>query len=140
MLLAGASILLIAFAPIPGISAEPKTVTIPIHAESFAYSPGVIKVSQGDQVVIELTSMDVVHGFYLDTYDLSITSDPGQTAIVSFTASQAGAFRFRCSVTCGAMHPFMVGVLKVGSNDLVWRGTALAIVIGVFGLWRTRND
>ncbi|NIW44989.1 MAG: hypothetical protein GWN14_01590 [candidate division Zixibacteria bacterium] len=138
--LVGASILLIAFSPIPRISSEPKTVTIPVKAESYAFSPGVIKVNQGDRVVIELTSMDVVHGLYLDTYGLSITSDPGQTTQLSFVADQPGTFRFRCSVTCGALHPFMMGKLKVGTNDLVWRGSALAIVMGVFGLWRMRNE
>jgi len=139
-LLLGASILLIAFSPIPSIQAAPKTVTIPIQAESFAFSPGVIHVNQGDQVVIELTSLDVVHGLYLDGYGLSTTSDPGQTASLSFTADKAGTYRFRCSVTCGALHPFMIGKLRVGPNDLVWRGTALAIVIGVFGLWRMRDE
>ncbi len=140
LLLLGASILMIAFSPIPNIRTEPKTVIIPIRAESFAFDPGVIHVNRGDQVVFELTSMDVVHGIHLDTYDISVLSDPGQTATLSFIADRSGSFNIRCSVTCGALHPFMIGKLKVGSNDLVWRGTALAVVIGIFGAMRFRDE
>lgn len=138
--LLGISILLIAFLPFPKMPAQPRTVIIPIEAESFAFSPGTVRVNQGDRVVIELTSQDVVHGLYLDDYDLVITSDPGQTSTLSFTANKAGNFRFRCSVTCGALHPFMIGKLKVGTNQLVWRGTAIALAIGLFGLWRLRSE
>ena len=140
LLLIGASILMIAFLPIPNVQSEPKTVTIPIQAESFAFNPGVIHVNRGDRVMIELTSLDVVHGIHLDTYGLSVMSDPGQTVTMSFTADKSGTFRFRCSVTCGALHPIMIGKLKVGPNELVLRGTALAIVIGVFGVVRFRDE
>jgi hypothetical protein len=34
----------------------------------------------------------------------------------------------------------MMGKLKVGSNDLAWRGTALAIVVGIFGVIRIRDE
>lgn len=139
-ILLGISILLIAFSPIPMMPAQSKTVTIPIEAESFAFSPGNVRVNQGDRVVIELASQDVVHGLYLDSYDLAVTSDPGQTAALSFTADKAGTFRFRCSVTCGALHPFMIGKITVGNNHFVWRGTAIALVIGLFGLWRLRSE
>jgi heme/copper-type cytochrome/quinol oxidase subunit 2 len=139
-LLFAASILLIAFSPIPNVQAKPKTVTIPVQAKSYAFSPGVIKVNRGDRVVLELTSLDVAHGLYLDVYNLALKSNPGQTARLSFVADKAGTFRFRCSVTCGALHPFMMGKLKVGINELVLRGTAFAIVMGIFGLWRIRNE
>jgi len=59
----------------------------------------------GDHVTIDLVSTDVVHGLYLDGYDLNVTADPGQTATLSFVADRSGSFRFRCSVTCGALHP-----------------------------------
>lgn len=140
LLLLAVSLLLIAFAPMPDLSNEPKTVNVQIQAESFAFSPGIVRVNPGDQVVLELTSTDVVHGLYLDRYDLSITADPGQTETLSFTADQSGVFRFRCSVTCGALHPFMIGQLKVGSNVLLWRGIAAALVLGVFGLWSFRRE
>ena len=140
ILLLAASLLLIGFAPMPAPMAEPETVTVQIRAESFAFSPGIVRVNPGDQVVIELTSTDVVHGLYLDRYELAVTADPGHTEVLRFTADQPGVFRYRCSVTCGALHPFMIGQLKVGPNVLLWRGIAAALVLGVFGLWSFRRE
>jgi nitrous-oxide reductase len=77
-----------------------------------------------------------VHGLYIDGYDLSIEADPGQTATLTFFADQSGSFRFRCNVTCGAMHPFMIGKLTVGTNDWLVRSIGLAViaVLGVLTL------
>jgi len=76
--------------------------------------------------------MDVVHGLYVDGYDISVTADPGQTKRLTFVADRSGSFRLRCNVTCGAMHPFMIGKLTVGQNTSLWRSIGLAI-IAVFG-------
>jgi heme/copper-type cytochrome/quinol oxidase subunit 2 len=47
---------------------------------------------------------------------------------LSFIADKAGSFRFRCNVTCGAMHPFMIGKLTVGTNDWLYRSLGLAAI------------
>ncbi|MBE2198202.1 MAG: cupredoxin domain-containing protein [Anaerolinea sp.] len=117
--------LLILFIPTPGRTAVPTSRTLRVEASSFAFSPAVIQVNRGDEVTIELVATDVVHGLYLDDYGLEVTADPGQTARLTFTADKSGVFRFRCSVTCGSLHPFMIGKLKVGANDLLWRGLSL---------------
>jgi heme/copper-type cytochrome/quinol oxidase subunit 2 len=66
---------------------------------------------------------------------VAVTADPGQTARLSFVASQQGTFRFRCTTTCGNLHPFMVGKLEVGQNTLLWRAMALSGLVLVGGLW-----
>ena len=126
--------LLVAWAPLPIGVTPPTERTIHLEAKSFEYSPPVIHVSQGDRVTLEIVSTDVVHGIYIDGYGLEATADPGQTARLSFVADRAGSFRFRCSVTCGALHPFMIGQLKVGSNALMWRGIGLAFLVLIAGL------
>jgi len=88
----------------------------------------VLTVDPGDTVTIELVSMDVVHGLYVDSYGVSVTADPGQTARLTFTADRSGSFRFRCNVTCGALHPFMIGKLRVGPNTLLWRAIGLTVL------------
>jgi len=112
-----------------------------IEANSFEYAPEAIQVNSGDHVTIDLVSADVVHGLYIDGYDLNVTADPGQPAKLSFVADRTGAFRFRCSVTCGALHPFMIGKLNVGSNDLLWRAIGLGALAVVAGVWlRPRGE
>ena len=120
--------LAVAFAPLPVPAISAQAQTFQIEARQFAYSPSEITVNPGDTVTLQLVSTDVVHGLYIDGYDLSVESDPGQTATLSFKANQPGSFRFRCNVTCGAMHPFMIGKLTVGRNDWFLRSAGLAAV------------
>ena len=131
--------LLVAFTPLPVPRNEPTHRTFHVDSRSFAFTPAEIKVNQGDLVTIELTSSDVVHGLYLDGYDLEISTDPGQTNQLTFTADRAGSFRFRCSVTCGDLHPFMIGKIQVGPNLLLWRGAGLAILAAIAGVLRFRQ-
>jgi len=131
--------LVMAFAPIPVPRSAPTERVFRVRASSFAFTPGVFSVNPGDRVTIELTSTDVVHGLYLDGYGLEVVADPGQISTLSFTADQPGSFRFRCSVTCGALHPFMIGKLQVGSNNLLWRGAGLAALAAIAGVWSARR-
>jgi len=125
--------LVVAFAPLPVQPNAPQERTFRVEAGQFAYSPSELKVNPGDSVAIQLVSTDVVHGLYVDGYDISIEADPGQTKTLSFVADKPGSFRFRCNVTCGAMHPFMIGKLIVGSNNWFIRSIGLAALatIGV---------
>lgn len=113
------------FLPLPIATATPTDHTFHIEASRFEYSPAVLAVNPGDRITIELAATDVVHGLSIDGYNLEVTADPGQTASLTFVADQQGTFRFRCTVTCGNMHPFMIGKLEVGQNSLLWRAIAL---------------
>src|SRR3972149_4660507 len=121
--------LVVAFAPLPVQPNAPQERTFRVEAGQFAYSPSELKVNPGDLVAIQLVSTDVVHGLYVDGYDISIEADPGQTKTLSFVADKPGSFRFRCNVTCGAMHPFMIGKLTVGTNTWLYRSIGLAALI-----------
>ncbi len=118
--------LLVGVLPAPDGGVRPTTRTVTVAAGDYAFDPGVLRVNSGDTVTIDVVATDVVHGLYLEGYDLSVTADPGRTATLSFVADRPGSFSFRCSVACGALHPFMVGRLKVGPNWLFWRALAIA--------------
>jgi len=120
--------LVVAFAPLPVQSISPAEREIRIEASQYAYNPGEINVNPGDTVTIKLVATDVVHGLYVDGYGVSVKADPGQTATLTFVADKPGSFRLRCNVTCGAMHPFMIGKLHVGPNTWLYRSFALAVI------------
>jgi cytochrome c oxidase subunit 2 len=104
-----------------------------VTARDFAFAPALIEVDPGDQVTIELASGDVVHGLYIEGYDVDLTADPGQPASVTFIADRSGTFRIRCSVPCGPLHPFMAGRLRVGPPLTFYAAVALAALALVFG-------
>lgn len=124
---------MISLLPTPAEAIDTEVI-VPIEASQYAYEPNVIEVHLGQRVILELSSMDVVHGIYLDGYDLEVTADPGQTTRLSFIADQPGSFRFRCSVTCGPLHPFMIGKMQVLPNPKVRRiigGSLSALLAGI---------
>jgi heme/copper-type cytochrome/quinol oxidase subunit 2 len=121
-----------------GEAEAPQHRVLDLTARSYAFEPAVLRVSEGDRVTLRLRSSDVVHGFHLDGHDIDATVYPLRREFelrtdgirqtvesVTFTASRPGKYRYRCSVTCGPMHPFMVGELIVEPNRL-WPGAAAA--------------
>lgn len=127
---------------------EPQERAFTIRARQYAYEPAVIRVNRGDTVRLRLISNDVVHGFYLEGHDLDVRilplepvvevrrpSRPGaveEAEEVVFTADREGKFRYRCSQTCGFMHPFMLGEMVVAPNRLFPTsvGMALGLLLG----------
>jgi heme/copper-type cytochrome/quinol oxidase subunit 2 len=134
-----ALILLVWIVPVP-VLAAPVERHISVTARSFAFDPGVIRVNKGDTVVITLQADDVVHGLYVDGYGVSAQAEPGQPAELRFVAGQPGAFRLRCAVACGNLHPFMIGKLVVGPN-LTWlRAMAAGLITtlaALFAFWKS---
>jgi plastocyanin len=123
--------------PAQAAGGEERVITI--HASSYEYSPSEIRVSRGDVVTLHLVSEDVVHGIYIDGYDLNLVADPGRTESMTFTADLPGTFRLRCSVTCGALHPFMIGRLEVGGVSLAWPAAGLVLLGSAAALfWKER--
>jgi len=125
--LCGLAMLTVLAAPLPG-AAQATTREIALDATQFEFAPGRVHVNQGDRVVITLTASDVVHGFYLDGYGLERRVEPGIAEQIAFTADKPGKFRFRCAVSCGPLHPFMIGELIVERNTPYWRAIGVVLV------------
>lgn len=127
-------VLLALLAPLPVMGAAPQERHITIAARSFAFEPGTVRVNRSDTVIVDLESTDVVHGLYVDGYGLATQAEPGRPGQLTFVADRSGAFRFRCNVACGNLHPFMIGKLVVGPN-LTWlRAIAATLVTAVGAL------
>lgn len=134
-----ALVLVALLAPLPVTGAAPQERHITISARSFAFEPGTVRVNRGDTLIVNLESTDVVHGLYVDGYGLATQAEPGRPGQLTFVANRSGAFRFRCNVACGNLHPFMIGKLVVGPN-LTWLRAIAATVITAVGamaaLWK----
>lgn len=105
-----------------------------IKAKKFSYTPNIIKINKGDMVKIRLISEDVHHGFFLDGYGVKTSAHPGQEGSLKFIADKPGRFSFRCSVTCGEFHPYMVGYLVVEPNSRFYISASLVLLIGLINL------
>jgi heme/copper-type cytochrome/quinol oxidase subunit 2 len=126
--------------PAPLTSAAPQERHIQVSARMFAFEPGLLRVNRGDTVVLTVESEDVVHGLYVDGYDVNAQVEPGQSAQVRFVADLPGKWKFRCSVSCGNLHPFMIGELVVEPNWPFWRTVAaslIAVVGATFAFWKS---
>lgn len=119
--------LVVLTAPVPALRA-PRTHHVEVDSRQFEFAPGRLRVNQGDTVVIHLAALDVVHGFYLEGYGIDERVEPGIPQEIRFTADQRGKFRYRCSVSCGPLHPFMIGELVVGPNVPFWRAAGVSLV------------
>jgi heme/copper-type cytochrome/quinol oxidase subunit 2 len=130
--------LLVLLVPLP-FAAKSTTRQVTLTAEQFAFDPPVLRVNQGDRIQLTLQAADVTHGFYLDSYGLDQRVEPGLSQPVEFVADQSGKFRYRCSVSCGSLHPFMIGKLVVSPNWPFARTVGLTLVTvaaTLFYLWR----
>ena len=107
----------------------PVTHELTMTADQFAFDPPVLRVNRGDRVLLKIQATDVVHGFYLDGYAIETRVEPGISQQVEFVADQVGKFRYRCSVSCGTLHPFMIGELIVGPNLIFIRAVGLTLVV-----------
>jgi heme/copper-type cytochrome/quinol oxidase subunit 2 len=134
-----ALVLVALLAPLPIQAAVPLARTIDITASQWNYQPGTVRVNRGDTVTFNLDSVDVVHGLFIDGYEVKTVAEPGRPGVLTFVADRDGAFHFRCAVPCGNLHPFMIGKLVVGPNFTWLRAVAASLLatIGAFAVfWR----
>ena len=124
-------VLIALFTPIPLAASAPQARTIEINARQFAYEPVTVRVNRGDTLTFHLESLDAAHGLSVDGYDVNIQAEPGISASVTFVADKEGTFKFRCSVSCGALHPFMIGELNVEPNSPLARAILVTIIVGI---------
>ncbi len=83
---------------------------------------------------MKLESTDAVHGLAVDGYDVNIQAEPGKSAEATFVADREGKFKFRCSVSCGALHPFLIGELQVSPEFPLARAIVATLIAALGAL------
>jgi cytochrome c oxidase subunit 2 len=86
---------------------------IEIIAQRFKFVPAVVELKAGEPVLLQIRSLDYIHGFNVP--DLGIRTDllPGLVTPVRMTPLQVGRLDFLCDNFCGDGHEDMHGHFNV---------------------------
>jgi cytochrome c oxidase subunit 2 len=84
---------------VTGTTANPPTLVLPV----------------GERVKFNITSTDVVHGFWIPAFMIQIQNLPGVTNHLEFSANKIGTYPGRCNILCGRSHSQMLFKVKVVS-------------------------
>ena len=94
-------------------AADQNEPVIKITAKKFEYSPSSIKIKKGIPVILELTSLDSLHGFNCPKLGVRTNIEPGKVNRVRILAQKAGVYEFHCDIFCGDGHEDMYGKIIV---------------------------
>jgi cytochrome c oxidase subunit II len=108
------ALLLLTVLPTIGCNSKQKgPVRIKVVAKKYQFEPPEIRVKKGENVLLEVTTADVQHGFHVPDLDISEPIQKGKVAEIQFTADKKGEHRIECDIICGPRHDDMVGKIIV---------------------------
>ncbi|MDA4116127.1 MAG: cytochrome c oxidase subunit II [Thaumarchaeota archaeon] len=89
---------------------------------SFTYDNGYtdfqnLTVPLNTIVILNITSADVTHGFYIPSLDVAKDAQPGIYSQLWFNATQPGTFTIVCRQLCGVGHALMISKLVVETTS-----------------------
>ena len=76
-------------------------------------SEGELVVPVGKPVKLNITSIDVLHGFYLPAFRVKIDAVPKMKTYGWFFADKVGEYDIMCTVYCGTDHSQMTAKLRI---------------------------
>jgi cytochrome c oxidase subunit 2 len=81
-----------------------------------------LRLPLGRPVRFEITSLDVIHSFWVPAFRAKRDATPGQVSQLLITPNELGAFPIRCAELCGPGHATMVSTVTVVEEDefLAW--------------------
>jgi cytochrome c oxidase subunit 2 len=89
------------------------TTHIRVTMRKFAIDPSVIRVKQGQDVVLDVSTEDVEHGFEVQDLGIDEPIQPGKPAEIPLDTSKKGEFGVDCSIRCGSGHDDMTAKIVV---------------------------
>lgn len=72
-----------------------------------------LRVPMGQPVVLELTSRDVIHSFFIAEFAIKQDAIPGQATTLWFQADRPGRYGAQCAEYCGLAHARMLATVVV---------------------------
>ena len=88
---------------------------IAVTARRFAYEPNEIALKAGEAVVVEIRSLDFVHGMNIPDLGKRLDLVPGRVTRLELQPKTAGVIDFVCDNFCGEGHEEMHGRFVVSA-------------------------
>lgn len=95
------------------VQTGPNQYTVHVLAFTFGFQPNPIEVPRGAELILRLTSADVIHGFYIEGTNVNVEVLPGEVTTVRYTFKKPGEYRIICNQYCGLGHQAMFGRIVV---------------------------
>ena len=80
-------------------------------------SQNIMHIPVNTPIVIQLTTYDVIHSFYLPNFRIKQDATPGMVTAMWFQAMETGQYEIACAELCGNSHFKMKGYLTVESEE-----------------------
>jgi cytochrome c oxidase subunit 2 len=100
------------------IPSDPNTLHISVTGRQFSWEFGYgnsgvkttndLHLPVGQQVVFDVTSLDVIHAFWVPDLFGQIDANPGRVNHITYKAREPGEYRGVCAELCGAGHSGMM--------------------------------
>jgi len=71
----------------------------------------------GKTIILEMTSVDVIHSYFIPSFRVKRDTVPGMISKVSFTPTKEGNFTVFCTEFCGTSHSRMRSNIRVVNED-----------------------
>lgn len=101
----------------PGMRAQDQIARprkVEITAKKYAFDVTRIEMRVGETLEVTLNSLDTEHGFECKELGIKkVTFENGNPASLTFTATKAGTYEFKCANYCGMGHGKMKGQIIV---------------------------
>lgn len=101
---------------------SPDEMVIEVTAQQFAWrfdypdygiTTTELNLPHGRPILFKLTSMDVIHSFWVPEFRMKQDAVPGMTTTLRVTPSQVGQYKVRCAELCGTGHHAMLAAVNV---------------------------
>ena len=105
---------------------DPQAMTINVTARQFAFAfeypeYGIasteLYLPVDKQVLLNMTSTDVIHSFWVPEFRIKQDIVPGITTEYRITPTEEGSYQVRCAELCGASHAYMLAPVQVVSRS-----------------------
>lgn len=90
------------------------------YTDAGVHTTNDLRIPVGTPVIVDVTSKDVIHSFWVPELYGKIDANPGRTNRISFQAPSEGTFRGVCAELCGSGHAgmlFRVEAMPQGDFD-----------------------